>query len=607
MDAIATADEVRLALERVVLGPLRSAPQLARFLRFVVEETLQGRGAQLKEYTIAVNALGRPGSFDPANDATVRVTARQLRFKLRDYYEGEGAGDVVEIALPKGGYVPLFTSHRAVAPRSSVRSLRRVMIPAVGTLIVAASIIAFVVQRPAPVGRTAAAGPAIAVLPFVNLTGDTADELISDGLSDEITTALARNPAARVVARTSAWKFKGQRVDVRDVGRQLGVGWTLGGSVLRSGDRYRVSVQLNDTGDGVTVWAEQYEVDRVSAFGLYDVIAQAVHESVAARVVGNIGVLPARRLPRDPQVNAFYLEGRYYWNQRTDSALHRAAQLLQAAVARDSLFAAGWAALAGLYATMEVNHVMKPGVSGPRALECAAKALALDPTLGEAWAARGLLFGFTQWRWAASDSAFQRAVTLSPSYASARSWYSNTLLARGLVDAALVQLERARELDPLSMPVAYGIAQANYYGRRWEAGLRAMDRVLELSPGYHWGLLLKGKLLKGAGRREEARTVFAGLQDSMELALLLGREDRSREVPRLIAALPEDARDRSQFWIATLFAQLGWRDSAFAWLDRAYEARQSDLVSILTDPMIDPLRGDPRFERMVTAVGLRND
>ena len=307
------------ALERIRQVALRGAPQAARFLTYIVEETLAGRGAQLKEYTVAVGALGRPSTFDPSSDAAVRVAARQLRFKLADYYGGAGAADPVVIELPKGTYVPSFTPRvppsasspdpggttpdeerrparapddRPAASRPSPWSRR--------AGVAAALLLGIAITAMALWPRTDASGstaPVVVVLPFANLTGRPDEEFISDGLADEIATAMARSPATRVIARASAWKFKGAKVDIREVGRQLGAGYVIEGSVLRSDTRYRVSVHVSAATDGVRVWSEQYEVERPEVFGLYDTIAAAVHEAVAARVNPSLGALAVRRAP----------------------------------------------------------------------------------------------------------------------------------------------------------------------------------------------------------------------------------------------------------------------------------------------------------------------
>jgi TolB-like protein len=629
---------IREALERIVATALQGSPQLARFLTFVVGEALAGRGEQLKEHTIAVGAFGQAPTFDPATDARVRVAARQLRFKLAEYYGGAGAHDAIVIELPKGRYVPAFSA-RVPAPAQAAEPTRHVdgdpaPVPrspawqrwgSLGAAVAAALTLGWAAIAPtppaaspsaraadgraAPVSRPgdAPAGNVVVVLPFVNVTGREAEEYIGDGLTEEIMSRLATDTLTRVVARTSAWSYKGKQVDVREIGKALGADYVIEGSVRRSGSRYRVSVDLVSSRDGLRLWSRPFEVERQSVFGLYDAIAQAVHDELSLRLAASPGMLLARQAPRDPVVHDLYLEARYFWNQRTTESLPRAVARLREAIRRDSTFAAGWAALAGVYATMEVNHHTDPGVSAPRALDAAHRALALDASLGEAWTAIGLVTSFSQWKWAEADSAFRRGIALSPGSATARSWYSNALLARGRIDESLAQLEQARALDPLSMPIAYGIAQAHYYGRRWEDGLRSVERVMELSPGFSFGLLLKGKLLKGAGRIEEARRLFAQLGDSLELALLLPPDKRTRDVERLLAKIAPADQRKAQFWIATMYAQIGKADSAFAWIDRAYAAHQSDLASIRTDPMLDPVRGDPRYFAKLAQLGLGGD
>lgn len=598
---------VHAELERVLRGPLASSPQLARFLQYVVLEALAGRGDRLKEYSVAVHALGRPITFDPSDDAAVRVAARQLRFKLAAHYTAQDAETHggVRIELPKGTYVPRFHHDAPAAPPSTpVSGYPRSGWPTTMLVLAVLSVlgaVAWVRGWQPSAGRVQ---PVVAVLPFANLTGDSALNVLSEGLSVEVSTALARDSLVQVIARTSTLQFRDKATDIREIGRQLAATHVIEGTVRRAGARYRIAVQLHGSLDGARLWAEQYDLDSLAAFALYDIIAAGVHAAVAQTHATVGGPLPVSAGPHDPRVPALMLEGRYFWNQRTDSSLQRARMRFEQAIGLDSQYAPSWAALSGVLATMEANHITAPGQSAARALTAAERALALDPRSGEAWAAIGLMRGFHQWRWASADSAFRQAIAVAPSYATARSWYSNVLLAQGDVNASLAQLRAAQRLDPLSLPLAYGLAQAHYYGRQWDAGLRAVDRALQINPDFSWTRLLQGKLLKGAGRLREARAVFTTLGDSVELALL-DTTGRAQRITRLIGAMPDGDRARSQFWLATLYAQVGMPDSAFQWLERAYAVRQSDLSSILVDPMIDPLMSDPRYPDLVRRVGLQ--
>ncbi len=604
------AAAIREELDRLIAGPLASSPQLGRFLRYIVDEDLAGRAAQLKEYTVAVRGLGKPDGFDPAADAAVRVAARQLRFKLGAYYADAGANARVVIDVPKGGYAPRYEMRAPVAahiPATVPAPSTSAPPPRVRRVLLAGGVCLALLGALA-VARHSSASPRreraiIAVLPFANLTGVPGDELLSDGLSDEVTSAIARDTTARVIARTSAWRFRDSSLDVRTIGRRLGATHVLEGSVRRLGTRYRISVQLNGTAGGETVWADQFDVDRDAAFGLYDLIASRMHEAMMVRLAGGSSPWPARQPPRDPRVARWLAEARYFWNQRTDSGFVRALAALDTAATADSAYAPTWALLGAVRATMEMNHVTIPGLSAAVALQAAARALALDSTLGEAWTTVGMMRGFHEWRWEAADSAFRRAVVLAPSFPTAHSWYSNLCTALDDVACAMREIEDAERLDPLSMPIAYGVAQAAYYGRRWDTGLRAVERAIALAPDNPWSKRLKAKLLRGAGRTTEARALFSELGDSVDLALF-DTVRRAREVPRLLAKLTADEQGRSQFWLATNFAQIGMTDSALAWLERGYAVRQADMSSILADPMIDPLKRDPRYVTMVQRMGL---
>ena len=599
---------VRAELTALVQGPLASSPQLARFLTYVVTETLDGRADRLKEYNVAVHALGRSHDFEPSADAAVRVAARQLRFKLTAHYAAH-APTTVRIDLPKGSYVPLFVSVHAspsgprTIPRVALRTAPAFAVAIACALMVVSAGVWRVLRAHEPAHERAPT-PVIAVLPFANLTGDSALAVLSDGLSVEVATTLARDSLVQVIARTSTLAFRNQPADIREIGTKLGATHIIEGTVRRAGGRFRVAVQLHAARDGAKLWAQQYELDSLGAFALYDIIATGVHSAVALThaTEGTTLTLPAA--PRDTRVPALLIEGRYFWNQRTDSALWRARSRFEQAIAADSLYAPAWAALAGVLATMEANHITPPGESAERALAAATRALALDARSGEAWAAIGLMRGFHEWRWQSADTAFRQAIALAPSYATARSWYSNVLLAQADIDGALRQLAAAQRLDPLSLPLAYGMAQAYFYGRRWDAGLAATERALEINPDFIWTHILKGKLLKGAGRLNDARAEFAKLRDTIELDLMDTVAARKTRVMRYVAAIPTADQNRSQFWIAGLFAQIGEPDSAFAWLERAYAVHQSDLSSILVDPLVDPLKRDPRYAAMVRRVGL---
>jgi len=267
-------------LEKILASePFAHSGRISRFLRFVVEHTLAGRGGELKEYLIGVEVFDKAASYDPRIDPIVRVEARRLRAKLKRYYETAGRDDGVRIEFPKGGYVPLFQT-RAPAPEG---------------------------------GET---GPTIAVLPFVNRSADPQDEYFSDGLTDELIHALTKVEGLRVVARGSAFQFKGKPYDVRQVGEQLQVGVVLEGSVRRSGNRLRITAQLVNVADGLYLRSETYEREMKDIFAVQDEIAGAIAQTLRVRM----GRRAPRRTGDNLQAYHLYLKGRHQVNRRTGCA-----------------------------------------------------------------------------------------------------------------------------------------------------------------------------------------------------------------------------------------------------------------------------------------------
>jgi TolB-like protein len=614
-----SADAIRACLARVVASPaFAGSHKLIRFLTFVVEETLVGRGDQLKEYSIGVGALGRPADFDPASDSAVRVAARQLRFKLLEHFAEDGRDEPIVIALPKGGYVPTFSPRAVpggagvVAERRSPRRRARVAV-LISLLVVVSATLGWLAPRlwagivrrsitpkAAPPPLLAASDrsdlPAIVVLPFLNLSGAPEEEYISDGLTEEITAALANVGNLRVVARTSAFRYKGKAEDVRAIAKGVDADVVLEGSVRRSGDTYRVTAQLAGGTDGVHLWAATYDEKARDLFTMYDAIAAAVTDAIQTKLGAPLDAARPRRTTTDPVAHALYLQGRFYWNRRTPDASQRSVALYEQAIARDSTYALAYAGIGDVYAAMAVNNQSLPGVAPPKAVAAARRALALDPSLGEPHATLGLMRAFADWDWTGADAEFARAIELSPNYATARAWYANVLLVRGRFDEAIEQFRQARLLDPLSVPIAYQSAEAYYYARRWTDALAGVQRILELDPANRFAHILRGNILVAShGSPDAARAAYREGADTLGAAVLLPAAERKAEIDRRVAALPKEIQEKQPYLIAILYGRIGAKDEAFTWLDRALATRNLNLVTLEVDPAMDSLRDDPRY------------
>ena len=355
--AAVTADQIRAELKRILSSPEFSrSPQLQRFLSFLVNETLSGRCDRLKEYTVGVEVFARPASYDPRLDSLVRVEAKRLRDLLAQYYENTGRSDLVLIELHKGSYIPEFKPRKdsPAIPASSPslsRLHRRLMIGTLALLLAVFGYGAFLVRsHSTPPNRT------VAVLPFENLSSDPENEYLCFGLMDEITTDLAKHRNLRVIARTSAARFK-QGDNVATIARQLKADAVMEGSVSKWGDRVRITVQLINASDSVHIWAETYERSGPDSLAIQNEISRAIAQAAVHNLVPDgQSQVETRAYSSDPEANRLYWKGEYFhspigkkaWKENLD----KSAEYLEQAVGRDPQFAVAYSALSDVHATL---------------------------------------------------------------------------------------------------------------------------------------------------------------------------------------------------------------------------------------------------------------
>ena len=458
--------------------------------------------------------------------------------------------------------------------------------------------------------------PRLAVLPLRNLSGDPGQEYFSDGLTEELIAQLSRVDPARlaVVARSSVARCLAAGRGTRQIERELGAGYVLDGSVRRSSDRVRVSVQLVRTRDESHVWAGTYDRDLRDILALQRELAHAVTAGISAKVAASerrpIG-------PVDPETYSAYLMGRHLWNGRTIEGVFKAIEQFERAVARTPGYAPALAGLADCHAVLANPElgVLPPAEAMPRAKAAAERALAIDPALGEAHASLGFVCLWFDWDWPAAQTAFARAIELRPDYASARQWHAALLGTLGRMEEAVAELRRALELDPLSNVLRVELSSLHYFERDYEAAVRHAREALELDPGFVLAYFNLGRALLQQGRGREALTelerghALAPELPAMTMALGHGYAAAGRRADALkaIEALARLARKRyvPAFHTAAIHAALGDREKTFAWLAKARDERCAYLVHLPKEPAADPYRGDPRFAQIVPRVGFR--
>jgi serine/threonine-protein kinase len=448
----------------------------------------------------------------------------------------------------------------------------------------------------------------------VNLSPDGADEYFSDGMAEEIMTALSKVDGLRVAARTSAFAFKRKGESIGEIGRQLGVGTVVQGSVRRAGERLRVTVQLTDVKDGYHRWAETYDRDRSDVFAVQEEIAQAIVAALRLQPRPEDTTIVVRPTA-DLAAYDLYLRGRHAVNQRTGGSMVRAVEHFERAIARDTGFAQAYAGLADAYVLLPGYTVLGSSEAWPKARAAAERALALDSTLAEAHTtlAYGTFMFGADWR--AAAQGFRRAIALDPGYAVAHHWYGDFLGGRGDLEGFLREMRLAHALDPLSRQISTELARALWTLGRHEEAITQLQHVLRTDSTYAEAHVTLGRVYLQQGRLVEAIGAYRkGVEfrgrdalDLAELAYACAVAGRTSEARELLVELEE--RSRSRFVPPSAFAivHMGLGDDAraFDWLERAAVERDGWLAEAIFYPTFNPLRSHPRYAAVLEALHLR--
>lgn len=453
----------------------------------------------------------------------------------------------------------------------------------------------------------------IAVLPFLNMSGDPDNEFLSDGITEEIIQTLAKVDGIHVVARTSAFVFKNTQADIRSIGEALNVATILEGSVRRAGNRIRVNAQLINAQDGFEVWTDRYQRQLDDVFELQDDIAKAIVEAL------HVKLLDERPLASSGTSNfeayELYLRGRYLWNKRTDHDLQRSVELMLGALAKDANFPLAHSGLADAYTIMGIYGLRPPGEVMPLAEEAADRALQIEPRNPEALTSRACVKGMYHWAWSEAERDFNDSIAHNPKYATAHQWYAVHCLApQGRFVDAHNALRRARELDPLSAVVHASRGVVYYYERKYERALAEYQRVFDIDPTFGLAHYFAGLAYERTAHYEEALAAFQqAVQHSgntPETIAAVGHVhavsgNRSAADERLaeLTALSQQ-RYVSPVLIALIYTGLGDTASAIDWLQKGLGLRATEMAWLGVRPVFDPLRPHPEFRSLLETVRL---
>jgi len=454
----------------------------------------------------------------------------------------------------------------------------------------------------------------IAVLPFLDMSPQKDQEYFCDGIAEELINSLTQIKGVRVVARTSAFSFKGKDTDIHEIGRKLNVETLLKGSVRKAGNRLRITAQLVNVTDGYYLWSEKYDRGMKDIFAIQDEISLAIVDKLKVKLLGGEKAKLVKRHTEDLEAHNLYMRGRFFWNKRTDEGLRKAIEYFEHTIEKDPNYALAYAGLADSYIILQDYSYVSPKDIYPKAKEAVRKALEIDGTLAEAHTSLAQIT-FRHWDWEGGEREFKRAMELTPNYATAHHWYALLLMYLDRFDEAIEEIKRAHELDPLSLVINRNAAMVFYFARRYDRALEAFKNTLELDPNFSMAHAYLGKVYLQMAMYEEALREFQKEKD------ITGRSDPLVETWRGIAYESLGRRGEAQqvlddllehakkayvppLLLANLYFALGEKDEGFKWLDKSYEERDSTLLEIKVDPGLDSVRSDPRFTALLKKMGL---
>jgi TolB-like protein/Flp pilus assembly protein TadD len=498
--------------------------------------------------------------------------------------------------------------------------IKRVIIAAVATAILAIALFLFLHRSGPSEAKVASNGPSvstndksIAVLPFANLSRDPDNAYFAAGIQDEIITRLSKIAELKVISCTSTQRFKSSPEDLPSIAKQLGVSNILEGSVQKAADQVRVNVQLIKAATDDHLWADTFDRKLTDIFRIESEIAKTISDTLQAKLTGAEKQMISSQPTSDLTAYDLYLKGRSLWGKRGGDNLRQAIGFYEQAIARDPNYALAYTGLADAYIILPAYTATAPRDVLPKAKAAALKALQLDDKLAEAHTALAFLLCIGDLDMARSISEFQRAIALNPNYATAHQWYGNgPLTALGRFDEAIAEGKRAIELDPLSPIINSDLGQNLFNARRYDEAIAQLRKTLEIDSTLYiahfnlgFALQLKGDVPAAIAEYTKAQELSDNPRIPLLIAAAKAESGDKDAAMRMLAELEELSRHWNvpAYWCALLYLSLGNRDEAIRWLEQGIaDPGSPNIVWIKVDPMLDPLRGDPRFDALVQKI-----
>jgi len=449
----------------------------------------------------------------------------------------------------------------------------------------------------------------VAVLPLANISSDQADDYFADGMTEELISSVSRTKGLRVIARTSVMRYKGSGKSIAEIGRELNVGSVLEGSVRKAGNKVRISVQFVDASSEEPQWSHEYDREIKDVLDIQSDIAQKVAEALREYVLGGATRGENRNAATNPGAYIYYLRGRQFWNQRTETSLKKAITFFEEALRIDRNYAMAYTGLADSYATLALLEFMAPHEAYPKAKEAVQRALALDAQLAEAHTSLGLIKFQYDWDWKQAEKELREAIRILPNYAPAHLFLADYLKAMGRFDEALAEIGQAQELDPLSLVINIGVGHVLYLSGQYDRAIEQYKKAADLDPNFMithvWfgrPYLEKGMYAEAISELETA--VKLSGESTLALAMLghgLASAGRGAEAMQILEKLKERAKSQyvPSYWIAVIYNGFRDKQQVAAWMRKAFEERSSWLVWSNVEPRFAWLRDDPAISSLL--------
>ncbi len=454
----------------------------------------------------------------------------------------------------------------------------------------------------------------VAVLPFVNADENPETEILADGLTEDVINSLIQLSNLTVRPRNAVFRYKRRDVDPQTAGRELEVEAILIGQMSRRGDDITISLQLIDVRENRQLWGERYQRKFADILRTQEEIARKVSENLRLRLSSADEQQLAKRYTDDTEAYLAYTRGRHLWNRRRREDFEKAIGYFNQAIEKDPNYARAYSGLADCYIAMTTVGVIAPSEGFPKAKEAAKKALAIDNTLAEPHTSLAHITWLHEWDWAGGEEGFKRALKLNPKYETAHQWYATYLSAMGRHEEAIAAIKRAQDLDPTSNFIGMDVSRTYYYARQYHPAIEQYLKTLDMDPSFNrvsdWLALSYEQLglydqsidaqLKAMTMRGSKPETVAALRAAYAASGWKGFWRKQLELTQ------KEARERyvSPYFIARIYARLGERDLALEWLQKAYDRHSDYLVVLNVEPLLDPLRSDPRFAKLLQDISL---